>query len=192
MEDRRVSRTKNAVMQAFLELSAQNDTGKVTVTELAKKANIDRKTFYLHYDSVDAVFEEYVRSRIDELLPVLRANGFFDSPFDASVFFKSVFFVFEKDIQLYHRVAANPANAYLRDKLRIILKDEIRKKVFSDMLGLKAREYEYFSEFVSYGAIAVYLKWLAADTRDLTSDELANFVGGAMNGAFKALSGENK
>ena len=62
MEDRRVSRTKNAVMQAFLELSAQNDTGKVTVTELAKKANIDRKTFYLHYDSVDSVFEEYVRS----------------------------------------------------------------------------------------------------------------------------------
>ena len=108
------------------------------------------------------------------------------------MFFKSVFSVFEKDIQLYHRVAANPANAYLRDKLRIILKDEIRKKVFSDMLGLKAREYEYFSEFVSYGAIAVYLKWLAADTRDLTSDELANFVGGAMNGAFKALSGENK
>ena len=45
--DRRVLRTRKAIHTAFIELLAEVDFDKITITALAKRADIDRKTFIL-------------------------------------------------------------------------------------------------------------------------------------------------
>jgi hypothetical protein len=45
--DRRVKKTKAAVQEAYFSLVMEKDTPKITITELTKQADIDRKTFYL-------------------------------------------------------------------------------------------------------------------------------------------------
>ena len=49
--DRRQVRTKRRIRDAFMELIMEKPMEKLTIKELAERADIDRKTFYLHYDS---------------------------------------------------------------------------------------------------------------------------------------------
>lgn len=42
------------------------DAGKITVRELADRARIHRQTFYLHYPSLDALFDKVIREMVEK------------------------------------------------------------------------------------------------------------------------------
>lgn len=56
--DRRVIKTKHAIFKAFVELLNEKDVNQITITDIAKKANINRKTFYNYYSDAYEVMEE--------------------------------------------------------------------------------------------------------------------------------------
>lgn len=45
--DKRVIKTKHAIYKAFVELLNEKDINQITITDVAKRANINRKTFYI-------------------------------------------------------------------------------------------------------------------------------------------------
>ena len=57
-KDLRVIKTKRAIMQAFNELLKEKSLDKITVTELAQRAEINKGTFYLHYTDLYALYQE--------------------------------------------------------------------------------------------------------------------------------------
>lgn len=57
-EDLRVQRTKEAIRHAFTEMICEMDFEKISIKELTERARINRKTFYLHYDSLDDLLRE--------------------------------------------------------------------------------------------------------------------------------------
>ena len=59
-EYRNTARTKRMIKAAFGDLlSSKKSIEKITVSELAEKADIAKSTFYNHYDDVYAVAEEF-------------------------------------------------------------------------------------------------------------------------------------
>ena len=61
-------KTRNRIKQAFAELIYEKkQLDKITVKELAKKADITRSTFYTHYDNIYQVAEEYKLQTIELL-----------------------------------------------------------------------------------------------------------------------------
>ena len=56
--DRRVMKTKKSIRKAFILLINKKDLNDITITELSNLADIDRKTFYLHYETVNDVYKE--------------------------------------------------------------------------------------------------------------------------------------
>ena len=69
-DDPRAIRTRTAIRQAFEDLLAEKNADRIKVTDLAEKAGINRKTFYLHYETIEALFEEIVRELMDEFFSV--------------------------------------------------------------------------------------------------------------------------
>lgn len=59
--DQRQRRTREAFQTALLALLAEKPVEKITVSELALRAQVNRKTFYNHYESV-----QDVRRKMDE------------------------------------------------------------------------------------------------------------------------------
>lgn len=57
-EDLRVRRTKEAIRRVFEEMICEMDYEDITVKELADRAMINRKTFYLHYETLDDLLDE--------------------------------------------------------------------------------------------------------------------------------------
>lgn len=57
-EDLRIRRTRESIRKAFNEMICEMDYEQISIKELTERANINRKTFYLHYDSLDDLLRE--------------------------------------------------------------------------------------------------------------------------------------
>ena len=56
--DRRIIKTKKAINNALLQLLSVKSLDEISITELTNRADVNRKTFYLHYASINEVAEE--------------------------------------------------------------------------------------------------------------------------------------
>lgn len=67
--DRRVVRSRRAIMRAFEELLAERPLDKITVSAIAQRADVDRKTFYQHFGSIsgliDALADDFAARVLD-------------------------------------------------------------------------------------------------------------------------------
>ena len=76
--DPRVLKTKATFMKAFKELLLEyDDYMSITVKELCDKANLNRKTFYLHYKQVDELFSEIQHESIEEFYNSIKGLDIF-------------------------------------------------------------------------------------------------------------------
>lgn len=70
-EDRRVRKTRDALVGAFSELSQRHAYGKIRVQDISSHSDVGRSTFYEHYRDKEALLIESIRP----LLRVLASTG---------------------------------------------------------------------------------------------------------------------
>lgn len=70
-EDRRTRYTRQTIKDIFLEELKTHPYNKITVTELCKKAEINRGTFYLHYYDIDDVLNDIFEDFLSDTSSVL-------------------------------------------------------------------------------------------------------------------------
>ena len=51
-----MERTRRVIKDAFRELVCEKDAGRITVKELTERAGINRKTFYLHFETIEGLY----------------------------------------------------------------------------------------------------------------------------------------
>lgn len=56
--DLRIEKTRNSIINTFLELRSKKELGKITVKELCEKAQINKSTFYSHYHDIYDLSEQ--------------------------------------------------------------------------------------------------------------------------------------
>ncbi|MBS5724963.1 MAG: TetR/AcrR family transcriptional regulator [Clostridiales bacterium] len=67
-EDLRVRKTKEAIHNTFKAMICEMDYEQITIKELTQRAQINRKTFYLHYSSLDVLLEELQEEIADHFI----------------------------------------------------------------------------------------------------------------------------
>jgi AcrR family transcriptional regulator len=78
--DLRIQKTREAINNTFKKMVCEMDATKITVKELTERARIHRKTFYLHYTSIEALFEDMLLEHRTSILqnrssPLTHGNG---------------------------------------------------------------------------------------------------------------------
>jgi len=66
--DPRVKRTRKLLQQSFAELLAEKDFHSITVHDIAQRAELNRATFYLHFEDKYALLSRSVRDALTERL----------------------------------------------------------------------------------------------------------------------------
>lgn len=66
-DDRRIRRTKRLLKDALAQLMTEKELRKITVQELADRADVHRATFYSHYHDVYDLYEEYENEVVEDL-----------------------------------------------------------------------------------------------------------------------------
>lgn len=73
-EDRRVRLTKKMLREALLQLLEHNELSDISITQLCKAADINRNTFYFHYDSPSDLFVEIEEEISSEIINGLSSS----------------------------------------------------------------------------------------------------------------------
>lgn len=157
--DRRIERTRAAITKAMLELMQEQDYDDITVTQIAQRAGVDRKTFYLHYPSKDALVRAMERQHAEQLMGLTREiieSGETPGVERVSTLLSALV---GQDADLHRRIASTPSYSFLMNDEKDILKQAI-----SDMLAsrstLEPAMRELFAEFCAAGMIAAYVSWV--------------------------------
>ncbi len=70
-ENRKVRYTKRVIRESLRELLAEKPLSRITVKELVEQADINRSTFYAHYETLPALIEEieveYAKKAVESL-----------------------------------------------------------------------------------------------------------------------------
>lgn len=67
-EDPRVTRTRQLLLQAFMELMNEKSFQSITVQDIADRATVNRVTFYAHFQDKYALLEYTIRTMIQQRL----------------------------------------------------------------------------------------------------------------------------
>lgn len=74
-KDLRVRRTLKAIRSAFYDLVLTKDYSDISITELTDRAEINRKTFYLHYSSLEDLVKEVEQEIVENILENVRLSA---------------------------------------------------------------------------------------------------------------------
>lgn len=185
--DRRIIKTKEAIQNAYTALVLEKRSTKVSISEIARRANIDRKTFYLHYGSTDEIINELIENELEAFSLFLNENYSFHHPFDVTTFFQCSTHFIEQNIE-NKQMIANSLNfdTFWSQTKKIVAKKMI--EVLSDFEYLSSEEVLVYSNFLASGIIDLYLSWFRKEI-PVTLDELGKTISNIVaNGAQKIFS----
>lgn len=74
-KDLRVKRTLKAIRNAFFTLVINKNYSDISITELTELAEINRKTFYLHYASLDELVDEIKDEIVEDILTYIQNDA---------------------------------------------------------------------------------------------------------------------
>ncbi len=184
--DRRIQKTKNAIKTAYMALLIEKKTSKITIAEIARKANIDRKTFYLHYESTESIIKEITEEKMNDFLVILEKNGFFESSYDTYIYFQSMNQLLEQDIEIFQRIVKHPDFNYFWQQIETIMVQTLTEHL-SEIVNLDKEELTIYTIFLGAGINDIYTKWLKKEI-PVSLEELGHIVNNvAYYGAQKFL-----
>ncbi len=165
--DRRVKRTRKAIKDAFLTLSQNQDINKIKVSELAELADINRKTFYLHYVDIFGVLEEIQNEFILEADLLVSGMGILNPLYkvDASrLLFEKLDFTSRKFKIILNTEVYNSIMNKTKEHFRALLIKE-----YENQGGENKEFFSYVFTFYSSGILDVFKDWF--ENHDKVSKE---------------------
>lgn len=113
-EDLRIQKTVTAIHDTFRSLLLEADYDKITVTELCKRAKINKKTFYRYYETLDALLEEEMETLSRGYLERIAE---FRVPEDLAAVNREFFHYAAMQGKLYERIVCGVAHHAISGKM---------------------------------------------------------------------------
>ena len=112
--DPRVQKTHTAIRNAFKAMICEMDANKITVKALTDRAKVHRQTFYLHYNSLDDLYDELLTETLGKFKDVA-AN--MELPYDLHEFHRRFFLQCSRLEKHEERIICHPSYAEYCSKL---------------------------------------------------------------------------
>jgi len=189
-EDRRIAKTEKCIRDAFINIIGEKEISHITIKELAEAANINRKTFYMHYSCIDDLIDKIENETIHRLVSTLKKYDFFDTQFDVYAFFNSINEVINDDFNFYQQLYRSNNNNFLITKIKDILKGTIIDE-YKDKVTFNKEILSLYSEHAASGIIAIYVEWFRTGS-SMTLEDLGKIAANiSLNGLSSILTIHN-
>lgn len=163
--DRRILKSKTALKDALLDLMQTNDFKKISITDIVHLANLNRGTFYKHYQDKEQLLEEI----IDEVIKDLTAS--YRAPYENVTVFE-VSKLTASTIKIFEHVAAHENFYTLLGKSNILT--GLQTQVCNELIRLISNDLSHnlintkinVSIIASYQAYAIWgmiTEWIESE-----------------------------
>lgn len=157
--DRRVQRTRKLIIETFMELLRDKGFEKITVNDIAYRADINRGTVYLHFLDKYDILEKCIDIYVEELLSQCSGDEEIHLRYDAM---GKVFSYLEEHIDIYKLLHENDKYGMFRKKLTNALLSQV-EIAMALMPKEIATSREIASQFLVNGLLGVIEWWISSD-----------------------------
>lgn len=170
--DLRVKKTREAIQQAFKEMICTMDASEITVKELAERARIHRKTFYLHYPCMESLFEEIMHTLAEQYFEQIDQISM-DAPFTEV---NRIFFTYMANQEPFvEKMVCTPSYHAFCDKLFTVMLRHNRNR-HNPYRQFSEEEQNIINTFLAVGSLNLYRQWVQ-DGKKLPLSDLIQLSG---------------
>jgi AcrR family transcriptional regulator len=187
-EYRSALRSRKLIRQAFVELLQEKALEKITVTDIITRADINRGTFYAHYQDTRAVIEQIENEIIEKMLECLgefHYQNFFKDPLPLLL---KISGYLEEDLEFY-RILINSSGS--EQFLRKLKQSFVRHMQTDTDIPETLKHSQAFlirAHFFAGGMVNLYQIWFRGEM-DLSLNEVAVELSKIMASSTENLTG---
>ena len=156
--DRRVRKTRTKLRQCLAELLKTKSIHEITVTELAKMADINRGTFYLHYRDVYDLLEHIEADILKEFHSLLTHST--PAMEHLAPFIEIMLSFIQENSDIFRLFMENKTDSDFPGKLREELKRTVFQNWASQIRRRNLSQFELYYEFALNGTLGMIENWL--------------------------------
>ncbi len=159
-------KTKTLIKKTFAQLvQEKKEINKITVSELVKKADITRGTFYSHYDNIYQVAAEFQEEILDVFFSTEKKFNNVNACFD-----QVVIFLKEQEKTYKMLLAADETLIFMKRLNKIICTE-----LYNHLKSKQTKNLELNISFFTDGAINLFLKYFRQEI-NLSLDEINDYL----------------
>ncbi|WP_436854567.1 TetR/AcrR family transcriptional regulator [Staphylococcus caeli] len=181
-EDRRVRKTKRTIKHAFIQLLSKKDLDKITIQDITTLADINRGTFYLHYEDkyllLSDMEDEYIAGLADKIqfykviMEDLNIENFAKN-FSEHVL-KSIIVHIYNNIEFYIIIFNLERKSHIEEKISELMYENMAKNV-NNANNISGIPLDYFHSYV-YGATISFIKHWVQDPNRMETDVVVDYL----------------
>lgn len=178
-EYRNAIRSKQMIRHAFLELLNEKSVEKITATDIIKRADINRSTFYAHYPDARGLLDEIMNEIVlmfQQMLSEIDFSVFFDDP--KPILEKVLVFLSENQ-PLHQKLARSRMITPLIEQLKQVMIDQVLTNPNLPVRDPHSPETVIRVRVLLGGLIDAYRQWLIGEfecTLDEACEEVAKII----------------
>lgn len=161
-KDKRIEKTKACILQALTQLLEKKAISDITVTELAEAANINRKTFYAHYSSIQNVVEEAEYETAQNLILLWKELSDDYNVFHPDILFRCLNTLYTGSVKQFSNILNNEKNHIIIYRFVDILTDVIKSTIETthELPANEATIIPFVSAFIAGGLMSTFYEWV--------------------------------
>lgn len=151
-------KTHQSIQKSLLALLEQKGLKKITVNDICARADINRSTFYAHFQDIYAVMETIGRELEDKLMETY-ANIYLPNDNFMSVEYLAIIIGHIQENKTFYQALLSDSNSMILADNMELLQSEIVAPLYQK-LNVPERQGAYYFTFFRTGFVSILGKWL--------------------------------
>lgn len=182
--------TKQALIDAFLEILETKALDKITVKDIVEKCNVNRNTFYYHFQDIYGLLEEIVTMEAEEITSIYPIYDSWQKGLE-----DTMIYILDNStaiLNIYHSVSKEQLEHFLYKITDKFLVDYVDKA--SEGFNATEEDKIFISKFYRYAIVGTILEWiekgLIEDPKDITK-QMVKILEGSIHGDLEKIEKNN-
>ncbi len=173
--DRRVRKTRAALKQSLTTLLQEKNVKDISVKELTDLADVNRGTFYLHYNDVFDLLEQSENDLLEELHKIADSISAETVRSNPALFFEKIYTVCSENASLVRILLGENGDIRFLNRIRNFLREKCLNDWHSLLHQVDLEKFDAYYSFLVGGCCSLLQYWFAGDMKQ-TPKELANIT----------------
>ena len=174
-KDRRIEKTEYVLVNSLAALMHSKNIKDISVKELCEYANVNRGTFYLHYNDIYDMLDTIENTLIIHLENIfLKYDNINAENFPYPVF-HDIFQLIDSSSDLILALIGPNGDISFIMKIRELFHHKCLENWLSSHTPKIIANYDYFSNFLVYGCVGLIENWIVTGKKE-TPEEISALV----------------
>lgn len=157
-DDRRVKYTKMVLKESFIKLLEKKDISQLTIKEICAEADINRATFYTHYNDQYDLLRKIEDELLDNINTYLKEFDFKKSNMDAVLPAEKIFDYIKENARLCKLLLSEQGDFSFQKKVMVLVYEKIITQLTINNT-ITREDAEYVYSFTITGCVGIVQKW---------------------------------